>query len=172
MKKAIWTFVFTTIALAIILVFASIFRPTTQPVVNDVVDVEFSDTSIDGFGELPTFETPDDSFFLNPGVENTDSSQLTERVAEESNETVVEEGNGDTTDNGVFIAEGCQLTGCSGTVCANAGEDIVTTCEWQEKYACYQQSGTQCIQDTQGQCGWAMNQELQMCLETEAGGEV
>lgn len=47
MKTAIWTFVFTTIALALILVFASIFRPTTQPIGNNFIDTKFSDTPID-----------------------------------------------------------------------------------------------------------------------------
>lgn len=169
MKKAIWTFVFTTIALAIILVFASIFRPTaTQPVMNDPVDPEFSDIPADDFQELPTFEIPDDSFFVNPGVGNGDSNQPTEPITEEPNDPALEadEVKDTITDNGVFVGEGCQVTGCSSTVCANAGEDIMTTCEWQEEYACYQQSGTQCMQDAEGQCGWVMSEELQMCLDT------
>lgn len=164
MKKAIWTFVFTTIALALILVFASIFRPTmsTQPVVNDAVDTEFSDAPADGLGELPTFGTPDDSFFVNPGNEDAQTDTPEETLG---NDAPTDE-TGSLNSNGVFVADGCQVTGCSGTVCANAGEDIMTTCEWREEYACYQQPGTQCVQDPQGQCGWVMSEELQVCLET------
>jgi hypothetical protein len=151
MNKFIWTFVFTTIALAIILVFVSIFAPLPQPILTDLLD-EDSEASSENQN---FFADPDQSFFVNP----VDTWQeLPESTTPETIEVVA----------GAFVGEGCQVTGCSSNICANAGEDINSTCEWLEEYACYQEPGTQCVQDPQGQCGWVMSEELQVCLDTKS----
>src|SRR4051794_7722789 len=31
----------------------------------------------------------------------------------------------------------CSRSGCSGTVCAEPGNEVVTTCEFKPEYACY-----------------------------------
>lgn len=54
----------------------------------------------------------------------------------------------------------CMKTGCSGTVCSD--EDVVTTCEWREEYACYQSAV--CERQPSGECGWTPSAELQACL--------
>jgi eight-cysteine-cluster-containing protein len=60
----------------------------------------------------------------------------------------------------------CVPGGCSGTVCAEAGDEVVTTCEWREEYACYQEA--ECTRQPDGLCGWTMSAELEACL-TQGG---
>ncbi|MDP2704868.1 MAG: Gmad2 immunoglobulin-like domain-containing protein [Patescibacteria group bacterium] len=55
----------------------------------------------------------------------------------------------------------CLPTGCSGQICAD--EDVVTTCEWTEQYACYQDA--QCGRQTNGKCGWTQTSQLTSCLD-------
>ncbi|WP_437793269.1 hypothetical protein [Sorangium sp. So ce693] len=57
----------------------------------------------------------------------------------------------------------CKVTGCSGQVCADADEDVVTTCEWREEYACYKEHGV-CERGASGECGWRATPELEACL--------
>ncbi|KYG04417.1 hypothetical protein BE21_04010 [Sorangium cellulosum] len=60
----------------------------------------------------------------------------------------------------------CVVTGCSGQVCAD--DDVLTTCEWREEYACYGKHGV-CERDASGQCGWRDTPELDACLESASG---
>ena len=55
----------------------------------------------------------------------------------------------------------CFRTGCSGQICAS--EDIITTCEWHESYACY--GDATCEVQPDGHCGWTETFELTQCLE-------
>ncbi|WP_437765086.1 hypothetical protein WMF27_31825 [Sorangium sp. So ce281] len=57
----------------------------------------------------------------------------------------------------------CVVTGCSGQVCADADEEIVTTCEYREEYACYKEHGV-CERGASGECGWRATPELEACL--------
>jgi eight-cysteine-cluster-containing protein len=57
-------------------------------------------------------------------------------------------------------ASDCHPTGCSGQVCAD--DDVITTCEWREEYACYM-SAT-CERQSDGRCGWTPTPELTACL--------
>jgi eight-cysteine-cluster-containing protein len=57
----------------------------------------------------------------------------------------------------------CVTTGCSGTVCAEAESDIMTTCEMKPEYACYRDA--QCARQPDGACGWTETPELQACLD-------
>ncbi|WP_437996668.1 hypothetical protein WMF26_37605 [Sorangium sp. So ce185] len=61
----------------------------------------------------------------------------------------------------------CVVTGCSGQVCADADDEVVTTCEWREEYACYAEHGV-CERGASGECGWRETPELEACL---GGGE-
>ena len=54
----------------------------------------------------------------------------------------------------------CRTTGCSGQVCAD--EDVMTTCEYREEYACYKTA--RCERQNNGRCGWTETAELQKCL--------
>lgn len=56
----------------------------------------------------------------------------------------------------------CITTGCSGTVCTKAGNDVMTTCEMKPEYPCYQ--GAECKVQPSGECGWTMDERLQACL--------
>ncbi|MBR9698991.1 hypothetical protein GOV09_00855 [Candidatus Woesearchaeota archaeon] len=58
----------------------------------------------------------------------------------------------------------CARSGCSGQLCVQAvdADDIITTCEWKEEYACYQL--TDCICDL-GHCVWEETDEFESCLE-------
>lgn len=55
----------------------------------------------------------------------------------------------------------CFIGGCSGQICS-AEEGIITTCEWREEYACYQEAT--CERQADGQCGWTQTGELAACL--------
>lgn len=56
----------------------------------------------------------------------------------------------------------CVKSGCSGTVCTEPGNEMVTTCEMKAEYACYQ-SAT-CERQTDGACGWTQTPELTACV--------
>ena len=56
----------------------------------------------------------------------------------------------------------CITTGCSGTVCAEPGKEVITTCEMKPEYACYKNA--KCERQTTGACGWTQTPELTGCL--------
>ena len=60
------------------------------------------------------------------------------------------------------VANDCIKTGCSGTVCAEPGNDVMTTCEFKPEYACYQKAS--CERQADGKCGWSQTDELKACL--------
>jgi len=61
----------------------------------------------------------------------------------------------------------CVRTGCSGQVCA--AEQVFTTCEFREEYACYQDPAVTTCGCDAGRCGFAQTPELASCLD--AAGE-
>jgi eight-cysteine-cluster-containing protein len=63
-----------------------------------------------------------------------------------------------------FTGEGCARTGCSGQICAAAGESVITTCQWREEYACYK--AARCEKQSNGQCGWTTSATLDACIKT------
>jgi eight-cysteine-cluster-containing protein len=56
----------------------------------------------------------------------------------------------------------CHVGGCSGQVCSDR-DDVVTTCEWRDEYACYDTAT--CELQGDGNCGWTETPELTACLE-------
>jgi hypothetical protein len=56
----------------------------------------------------------------------------------------------------------CVKGGCSQTLCIEEGEDVMTTCEWRDEYACYQTAS--CERQADGACGWTDTPDLQACL--------
>ena len=60
----------------------------------------------------------------------------------------------------------CGATGCSGTVCAPIGQEVLTTCEWTNSYECYKKAT--CAMQADGKCGWTRTAELDACIA--AGG--
>lgn len=58
----------------------------------------------------------------------------------------------------------CVPSGCSNTLCVPSGQadQIVTTCEWQEEYACYQQAI--CEMQSDGTCGWTQTPASESCF--------
>jgi hypothetical protein len=54
----------------------------------------------------------------------------------------------------------CVKTGCSGHICAP--QHMVSTCEWQPDYACYQ--AATCELQANGHCGFTQTPELAACL--------
>jgi hypothetical protein len=58
--------------------------------------------------------------------------------------------------------KGCARGGCSGTLCVEEGEDVMTTCEWRPEYACYDAAA--CERQADGACGWTQTDELAACL--------
>ena len=59
---------------------------------------------------------------------------------------------------------GCMPAGCSGQVCADAGEagNIVTDCMFRAEYACYKTA--KCERQVNGSCGWTQTSSLRACL--------
>ena len=57
----------------------------------------------------------------------------------------------------------CVKSGCSGTVCTEPGNDVVTTCEFKPEYACY--DSATCTRQSDGKCGWTQTPELAACLK-------
>jgi len=62
----------------------------------------------------------------------------------------------------------CAPTGCSGQLCAS--ESRVTTCEFREEYACYQDPAVTTCGCRDGQCAWQATEELKQCLAGAGAG--
>lgn len=56
----------------------------------------------------------------------------------------------------------CVRSGCSGTVCTEPGNDMMTTCEMKPAYACYRDA--ECKVQAHGKCGWTTDDRLDKCL--------
>jgi eight-cysteine-cluster-containing protein len=56
----------------------------------------------------------------------------------------------------------CARSGCSGELCVAEGDDVMTTCEWRDEYACYERAV--CERQPDGTCGWTPTEALQLCL--------
>lgn len=54
----------------------------------------------------------------------------------------------------------CRKTGCSGHICSDT--DLVTTCEFKQEYACFQNA--RCERQQNGECGFTQTEELNTCL--------
>ncbi|HYC83255.1 MAG TPA: hypothetical protein VEB60_01760 [Candidatus Paceibacterota bacterium] len=63
-------------------------------------------------------------------------------------------------------AKACKPTGCSGQICAD--EEMASTCEFREEYACYESAV--CERQANGQCGWTETAELTSCLNQTRSG--
>jgi|GEM_PF-3879683 len=61
---------------------------------------------------------------------------------------------------GTLSTGGCVITGCSGQVCGE--EDVITTCEYLEEYACYREGV--CERQKDGTCGWTVDAALAACV--------
>jgi hypothetical protein len=72
-------------------------------------------------------------------------------------------------DCGCGCETACEPTGCSGQLCAPAGSDIVTTCEWRPEYACYREAT--CELQADGSCGFSATAELAACLADPPASE-
>jgi hypothetical protein len=60
-----------------------------------------------------------------------------------------------------LVDQTCYVGGCSGQICSDR-PDVVSTCEWREEYACYQNAT--CERQADGLCGWSQTPELLACL--------
>jgi eight-cysteine-cluster-containing protein len=57
----------------------------------------------------------------------------------------------------------CKKAGCSGQLCISADkEDVATTCEYKEEYACYQETNCKCVSN---KCDWNDTPQFIECLE-------
>jgi hypothetical protein len=56
----------------------------------------------------------------------------------------------------------CVKSGCSGTLCVEPGKEVVTTCEWKQEYACYQDAA--CERQADGACAFTQTDALESCL--------
>lgn len=68
----------------------------------------------------------------------------------------------------LIVAPACRHTGCSSQLCSD--QDLVTTCEYREEYACFQ--AAVCERQADGACGFTPSPELTACLgggATDAG---
>ena len=60
------------------------------------------------------------------------------------------------------VTSDCIRSGCSGTLCAEPGNDVITTCEMKAEYACY--ASAACRRQVDGHCGFTQTPELAKCL--------
>lgn len=65
------------------------------------------------------------------------------------------------------VAAGCVRTGCSGSVCAERGQDVFTTCDMRPEYECY--AAARCERQANGACGFTATAALSQCLATKSG---
>jgi hypothetical protein len=59
-------------------------------------------------------------------------------------------------------ASACVRTGCSNTVCVDAGKEVMTTCEMRPEYECY--STATCERQVNGACGFTQTPALTQCV--------
>ena len=64
--------------------------------------------------------------------------------------------------SGSAPAGDCIKTGCSGTICAEPGNDMMSTCEFKNEYACYRTAA--CERQADGKCGWTQTDALKACI--------
>jgi hypothetical protein len=62
-------------------------------------------------------------------------------------------------------AVACVKSGCSGTLCVEEGNEMVTTCEWKPEYDCYR-SAT-CERQADGRCGFSDRDALDQCIASK-----
>jgi len=55
----------------------------------------------------------------------------------------------------------CYISGCSNQICSDQ-QNVVTTCEYKEGYACYKL--TTCAKQADGKCGWTPTLEFNSCF--------
>ena len=58
-------------------------------------------------------------------------------------------------------AGACVIGGCSGTICSESN-DMMSTCEYKNEYACYKTAA--CERQADGQCGWTQTEAFKACL--------
>lgn len=63
-----------------------------------------------------------------------------------------------------FNKNKCKIAGCSRQLCIDQDEDLFTTCEYKEEYACYSKVNAVCEVQEDGKCGWTQSPELISCL--------
>lgn len=56
----------------------------------------------------------------------------------------------------------CYVGGCSSQICSDRVDDVASTCEWREEYACYRSAV--CERQVSGECGWTKTDALTQCL--------
>lgn len=56
---------------------------------------------------------------------------------------------------------GCYIGGCSSQLCSD-DDDLASTCEWTDAYACYDTAT--CERQATGECGWTETPALKQCL--------
>jgi len=61
----------------------------------------------------------------------------------------------------------CYVGGCSAQLCGEE-EGLISTCEWKDEYACYQDPAATCERQADGACGWTQTPELLACLDDVA----
>ena len=60
----------------------------------------------------------------------------------------------------------CVTGGCSGELCVEKGNDVASTCIWDDSYACYKTA--KCEVQSDGNCGWTQTLQLQQCLNNRS----
>jgi len=64
----------------------------------------------------------------------------------------------------------CVTGGCSGELCVEKGSDAVSSCIWEDTYACFK--AAKCEVQSNGNCGWTQTNELEQCLNSKVLGDV
>lgn len=108
-------------------------------------------------GVIPaTCTTPDGKIFTEKMPENEKENSIEKDIDQDE----VAPENNENTETGRERG-GCQVTGCSGQVCAD--NDVITTCEYYPEYACYENAV--CERQADSECGWTLTTAVGRCLQ-------
>lgn len=150
-KRVFW-FIGLLVVLILIAVLFGVFNERSD---NSYSEIDSFEECVEaGYPVMESFPdrcmTPDGKSFIK---------EYPEEVLDDINPQDSEIGNREERYPGAY--DGCVITGCSGQICA--GEEVASTCEWLEAYACYQDFGV-CEEQRVGECGWSDTEPLNSCL--------
>lgn len=103
------------------------------------------------------------SRFFSPDISAPESALMLSTLSLKEKTTPIDQSN---------TRGSCVRTGCSGELCVDSFVEqesggIATTCEFKEKYACYQNAI--CERQPNGNCGFTQTEESQQCLTNLTG---
>ncbi|MEO8179182.1 MAG: tail fiber domain-containing protein [Deltaproteobacteria bacterium] len=76
-------------------------------------------------------------------------------------------GSGGSAGSGGASGGRCAVGGCSSQLCGEVGDELTSTCEYTEEYACYRDA--RCERQGDGRCAWTETADLTECIAQARG---